>query len=181
MSVPFVAELEHVREITIAGDADEGRTQLLLISADAVFRGIRFRELSISRVVSENRAELLQAFHSVRLFAFCERVFFHTPYVHAPVSLGETWVKVDGVFSAELREYRSRSFMGEDGWFGEVDLPDDRYFVAKLEGMTERYPVLPSDLFELQHPLLKGFVPREWIIRADARHARSKTYRRQAR
>lgn len=178
MSVQFVAELEHVREITIAGDADEGRSQLLIISADAVYCGIRFRELSISRVVSENRAALLQAFNSVRFFAFCERVFFRTPYLHARVALGETWVTVDGVFSAELRDYRPRTFMGEDRWYGEVDLPNDRYFVAKLEGMTERYPVLPSDRFELKHPLLQGFVPREWIIRADAKHAKSKTYRR---
>jgi hypothetical protein len=178
LSVRWAAELEHVREITISGDADEGRTQLLIISSDAVFCGIRFRELSISRVVSENRAVLLQAFNSVRFFAFCERFFFRTPYLHGRVAIGETWVKADGVLSAELRDYRARSFMGEDGWTGEVELPNGRYFAAKLEGMTERYPVIPTDFFELRHPLLKGFVPREWIIRADARHAKSRTYRR---
>jgi hypothetical protein len=47
--------------------------------------------------------------------------------------------------------------------------------------MTERYPVIRSDRFAMHHPLLKTFVPREWIIRADARHAKSKTYRRPAR
>jgi hypothetical protein len=176
VTVRYVAELEHVREITIAGDADEGRTQLLIISADAVYCGIRFRELSISRVLADGRAELLQAYNSVRFFAFCERAFFKTPYLHGNVRLGETWVDVDGVFSAELREYRPRTFMGEDGWSGEIDLPNGRYFVA--QGMTERYPVQATDRFELQHPLLRGFVPREWIIRADARHAKSKTYRR---
>lgn len=176
--VAFVAQLDHVREIAIAGDADEGRTQLLLIAADASFCGIRFRELSISRVESPERATLLQAFNSVRFFAFCERFFFKTPYAHGDVHLGETWVTAPGVFSAELREHRQRSFVGEESATYEVDLPHDRYFVAKLEGMTEKYPVTAKDRFELRHPLLKGFVPREWIIRADARHAKSKTYRR---
>jgi hypothetical protein len=175
--VRFVAELEHVREITIAGDTSDG-AQLLLIAADAAFHGIRFRELSISRVVSPERAVLLQAFNSVRFFAFCERVFFKTPYLHSDVRLGQTWVEAAGVFSAELREHRSRSFVGDESASYEVDLPNDRWFIARIEGMTERYPVIAADRFELRHPLLKNFTPREWIIRADARHAKSKTYAR---
>jgi hypothetical protein len=72
---------------------------------------------------------------------------------------------------------RTPSSVGRDGWHGELHLPGGRYFVAKLEGMTERFRVIASDRFELHHPALRTFVPREWIIRADARHAKSRTYR----
>jgi hypothetical protein len=173
----YVAELEHVREITLAGDADDG--PMLVIGAAGAFHGIRFQELSISRVIGEERAFMIAAFNSRRFFAWCERVFFKTPYVYGDVRVGPRSLSVPGVMRAEMREPRTPSSVGRDGWHGEVHLPGGRCFVAKLEGMTERYRVIDSDRFELTHPALRTFVPREWIVRADARHAKSKTYRRE--
>jgi hypothetical protein len=104
--VKWVAELAHVREVTLVGTADldfwtdqlhdeelipianvEGQAQVLIIAADAAFMGLPFREVSFSVVVQhpdgEQRGDasfLMRAFNSRRFFAWCERAFFSTPY-----------------------------------------------------------------------------------------------------
>src|SRR5262249_27784132 len=110
--VKWAAELAHVREVSLLGTADlpfwqgrleaeglrpaarDGRAAVLLIAADARFMGIRFREMSVSvQVVPpeggalRDAAYLVGAFNSSRLLAFCERVFFSTPYRHGDVHL----------------------------------------------------------------------------------------------
>src|SRR5262249_38325691 len=104
-TVRFVAELTNVREVSLHGTADlafwkgrlakedlhpaehDGRAEVLIVAAEARFRGVRFRELNFSVLVAGHEegvrsdgAYLVQAFNSCRLFAFCERVFFSTPY-----------------------------------------------------------------------------------------------------
>jgi len=39
--------------------------------------------------------------------------------------------------------------------------------------MTRKYPFLAQDVVELE-----GFTGKEWIVREDGTHAKSKTYRR---
>jgi hypothetical protein len=61
-------------------------------------------------------------------------------------------------------------------------------FLARIEGKTHRYPFLvDEDSIAIQprfdtdvlHALLESsFIPHEWVIRTDATHAKSKTYRR---
>ena len=107
-AVKYVAEVTHVREVSLLGTADlafwqdrlgkeglspaeeDGRAQVLVIAADMKFSGVRFTEVSFSALVArqEQRARrdaafLVRAFNSCRLFAFCERVLFSTPYYHA--------------------------------------------------------------------------------------------------
>lgn len=112
--VKYVAELSHVREVSLLGTANlaywrdrlatesltpadqDGNAQLLIVAAEMRFMGIRFRELSFSVVVSRQDgaaaregmaggAYLVRAFNSRRFFAFCERAFFSTPYCHGDV------------------------------------------------------------------------------------------------
>lgn len=164
----------------------------LLIEA---YQGTRFRG-----------AYLWQAFNSQRFFAFCERTFFRTPYAHADVRVncwpGLVQINQAGhpVFRAEnpagntlqLREpFRAE----EDGWDGPVLLPrgsrgrtnDGRLFFAKVSGHTRVYPFLPSDNLLLkpaqgcditQRLIDSHFAVKEWIVREDAAHAKSKTYSR---
>ena len=195
----YVAQLEHVREVTLRGTADlafwrerlrreglipaesGGRAELLIIAADAVFRGIRFQELSVSVVIDEQAAFLVQAFNSRRFFAFCERVFFRTPYEHGDVRVTSSRaaaIRAPGL-SAEMRERRERGAAAA-GWDGVVHLPERRLLHARIEGAAEEYAVGPDDrIAATLRPLVdSGFVATRWIIRPDARHAKSKTFRR---
>ncbi len=233
VSLKYVAELEHVREVSLLGTADlvfwkdrlqkekmvpaesDGKAQLLVIAADAKFRGIRFKELSFSVLVSQHGdgirqagAYLARAYNSCRFFAFCERVFFSTPYHYGDVQLSASSLssirlgrdeKV--IFRAEMQAdpslpRREPSRSGEDGWEGPVFLPEKRRgenreghaFFAKVRGYTRTYPFLPSrDVVtieptpecEIFQALIDShFAGKEWAVREDATHAKSKTYKR---
>jgi hypothetical protein len=232
-SVKWAAELAHVREVSLLGTADfafwkdrllneqllpaesDGRAQLLIIAADSIFMGARFRELSLCVSVSrpddgtpQDAAYLVRAFNSCRFFAFCERVLFSTPYYHGDVRVRPSLPtsmhlvkKGEVVFAAEMGADpsglgREPSRCGEDGWDGPVFLPQGRrrggrqgkLFVARLRGYTRRYAFLPGTDSVAIRPLAgskvfealrdSNFVANQWIIREDATHAKSKTYKR---
>ena len=232
-SVKWAAELAHVREVSLLGTADlafwkerllkeellpaesDGHAQLLIIAADLKYMGVRFRELSVSVVVSrpqegtwQDAAYLIRAFNSCRLFAFCERVFFSTPYDHGDVRVsaslpasmhlvqqGEVVVAAEMAADGPGLE-REPSRCGEDCWEGPIFLPESRcrkgrqgkLFVARLRGYTQRYPFLPGsdsvairpspDSEVLQALNASHFLAKEWTVREDATHAKSKTYKR---
>jgi hypothetical protein len=137
------------------------------------------------------------------MFAFCERVFFATPYFHADCRLSTTSpvsIEVvkggDVVFLAAMRtdpdgRAREPSRIGEDGWAGPVFLPRSRgegnVFFARIAGNTRTYPFLPLDAVAikpaagaevLQALIDSHFAGDYWAVRDDAMHAKSKTYRR---
>lgn len=231
--VKWAAELAHVREVSLLGTADlafwkdrllkeellpaesDGQAQLQIIATDAKYMGVRFRELSFSVRVSRPEAEtqqdaafLFRAFNSCRLFAFCERVLFSTPYYHGDVRVSASLPAAiqlvkngEVVFRAEMAAdaaapARAPLRRGEDGWEGPVFLPESRgekggqgkVFFARLRGQTQTYPFLPSgDLVKikpsqgsevLQALVDSHFAAKEWAIREDATHAKSKTYRK---
>jgi hypothetical protein len=109
-------------------------------------------------------AYLVRAFNSCRFFAFCERVFFSTPYDHGDVRVSASLPasmhlvkKGEVVFGADMGVDasglgRDSSRCGEDGWEGPVFLPGSRrgegrqgkLFVARLRGYTRTYRFLPS-------------------------------------
>ena len=192
-----------------------GQAQLLIIASNLKYMGVRFRELSFSVLVSrleagiqQDAAYLVRAFNSCRPFAFCERVFFSTPYYHGDVRVSASLPasmhvvnKGEVVFAAEMGAdasalAREPSRSGDDGWEGPVFLPASRrragrqgkLFVARLRGYTRTYPFLPGtdsvalrpspDSEFLQTLRDSHFVAKEWIVREDARHAKSKTYKR---
>jgi hypothetical protein len=152
--------LHHVREISLSGSG-------LVVAADSVFMGIPFREVSISR-----DSHLLQAWNSVRFFAWSERTFFRTPYAHGDVRVTPRSFEVKGALRAEMIGEREPSFVGQEDETYKVLLPRGGYFIARLSGLTKRYPVLASDVIEIP-----DFTATEWIVRADATHGKSRTYR----
>jgi hypothetical protein len=114
--IKWIAELRHVRDVSILGTADlaywkdrlraedllpaenASRAQILVVGGDARFAGIGFRELSFSVLLSpqgaaawRNRAYLVHALNSCRAFAFCERTFFSTPYHQGDVHVSASF------------------------------------------------------------------------------------------
>ena len=231
-SVKYVAELTHVREVSLRGTAElalwknrllkEGfvpaehdcRAQIMIIAADMAFNGVRFTEMSFSVLLARrdqgaprDAAYLVQAFNSCRLFAFCERTLFSTPYVHGDCRVSTSFpasirLSRDGevIFRAEMRDDsttagRRPARTGEEGWDGPVFLPTSRrrrgeqgrHFFAKVHGDTRSYTFLtgadavtfrPSQGTEVLQALIDSrFVGEEWAIREDAAHSKSKTYR----
>jgi hypothetical protein len=228
-SIKWAAELAHVREVSLHGTADlafwkdrlrtedlllaakDGEAQLMIVAADSKYMGVRFRELSFSVLVyreengrRQDGAYLVRAFNSCRFFAFCERVFFATPYYHGDVRVSASLPaaihlvrKGEVFFRAEMHTdpsgpSREPSRHGEEGWEGPVFLPDSRrgkgLFFARIRGPTRAYPFLPgkdsvmirpSPGSEVLQVLLDShFVPKEWVVREDATHAKSKTYKK---
>lgn len=183
-SIKWAANVAQVREVTLLGVADlafweqrlsnqklrpmerNGRAQLMIIAAEAKFMGVRFRELSFSvQVVAPNDSRsphgvfLMRAFNTNRLFAFCERMLFSTPYETADVS-----VNVSSPVKIQLRQHGMLNFRaqmgvagdgsertptrtGKDGWEGPVYLPDGgrnscpagNLFFARLHGYTKSF------------------------------------------
>lgn len=226
--VRYVAELAHVREVSLMGSADpvfwkdrlkaeglvpveeDGKARLMVIAADLMYMGIRFRELSFSVLVSHpgpetrrDAAFLVQAFNSRGLFAFCERVFFSTPYRYGDVRVSLSPPSIQLMHDHRMRfraepavsEPREPSSLGEDGWEGPVFLPrvsgrsngPRRLFFARVQGITRTYPfrhsedslvIRPSPNIPVLQALVDSrFTGETWHIREDARHAKSKTYK----
>jgi hypothetical protein len=149
-------------------------------------------------------AHLLRAFNSRALFAWSERTFFSTPYYTADVELAASVPasvrlrrRGEEVFAAVMGAEAvrgPRAGSDEDRWDGPVFLPHGdlrspaRLFFARITGTSARYPfepsrdsisLAPSRNDESLHALARsGFVPTEWLIRENATHAKSKTFRR---
>lgn len=214
----YISTITNVREVALSGTADlaywqerlrsvgldayaeNGRASLLLTAIESKFRGIPFRELSISVLVSDDGltasgAYLAHAFNSSRLLAFAERVFFRTPYHLAGLALevrvpARMAVSANGyeLFSARMGSQRSPA-RNEDNLFeGSIYLPGGRdVFYAHLSGAADVYlfdeadtlffrPDSAGDIFA--QLVDSGFTGGEWRLRAGAVHARSKTFKR---
>jgi hypothetical protein len=224
-NIRYVAEPKHVREVTLTGATDFGfwfdylkaeglapvrcgdGAQVVVVAAEMVYLGLRFTEVSFSvrAVLTQSSSSagmrLLHAFTSSRVFAWCERTIFMTPYghgechvsVHSPPS-----VRLDAqgerVFNAEMSSVERPAIRaGDESWAGPVFLPpnstanESRLFFVRLRGHTVVYPFSRGDRFALDpsagggvlQPLMdSGFHPQEWVVRPDATHGKSKTYRR---
>src|SRR3954451_5939341 len=108
--IKWTAQLDHVVEVSLLGSADldywqtklapisllpierDNKAQILIITADARFRGVRFKELSLSVLARPkgdpaDGAYLIHAWNSSRFFAWCERTFFKTPYAFGQVTI----------------------------------------------------------------------------------------------
>ena len=90
---------------------------------------------------------------------------------------------------------REPSRCGVEGFDGPVFLPGStrgkgtsgRFFFAKMEGESQAYAFSSTDTLTLRpssgSPILQAlidsqFIADEWLIRRDATHAKSKTFRR---
>jgi hypothetical protein len=154
---------------------------------------------------------LLRAFNSNRVFACCERALFATPYEHAVVAVEDALPAAVSVAQDDLAWFRMAmgdhhppttrvpTGEGEETWEARIMLPRKGrrvargayMFFARIRGNTVRYPFLagtdsiaicPQADGDVLHVLLESqFAAHEWIIRSNATHAKSKTYRRDTR
>jgi hypothetical protein len=215
---PFISTIRDVREVALRGTADlaywrdrlrpegltpfdeNGRASLLLTGIAAKFRGIPFRELSISLQVSDDGATpsgayLAYAFNSSRLLALAERVFFQTPYHRARLTVDEKAPAQLGIalgnhdlFAARMGWHRPPSRREAVVFDGPIFLTGGQHvFYARLSGPADVYPFQPEDSASIvpnaKAPIFadlleSGFAGVEWLARAGAVHARSRTYRR---
>lgn len=181
--------------------------QMVVVAAEMIYLGIRFTEVSFSvRVVlagegSQEGFRFLHAFTSNRVLAWCERAMFATPYTGAECQVSvqspllvRVRAKSGFVFRAEMSPLaRAAMREGEESWEAPVFLPpggaahNSRLFFGRLSGHTVVYPFSSGDSVSLDgssgggvlRPLVdSGFSAKEWVVRADAEHGKSKTYRR---
>lgn len=187
---------EQLRGENLTPFDDGGRAALLLTTIDSKFRGISFRELSISVLVGDGRsAFLVHAFSSSRLLAFAERMLFQTPYQPAQIEMDEriparmvAAVGGETVFSAHMGARGESGEPADELFEGPIYLPGGRkVFYARLSGAGVRYPFTGDDALEMRptpaapvfaHLVESGFAGRAWFVRAGAVHARSNTYAR---
>jgi hypothetical protein len=233
-AVRYVAEVSHAREVSLLGMANlafwrerlstenlvpaerDGKAQIMIVGATMRFMGIGFTEVGYLVLLSGHEeaagkggAFLFQAFNSSRLFAWCERALFATPYLHAhchvsvssPISIqlvmgGELAFQAGMQANSEAPR-RQPSRLGEETWEGPVFLPrgcrgragKGRFFLAKMQGQTAAYPfmreedalsIMPSQGAGIFRALLdSGFTGEEWVVREDATHGKSMTYVRE--
>lgn len=223
----YDVQIADVREVSLWGTADlphwtevlrparlhptvlDGRALLLILACAARFKGIPFRELSISVSVSRQEggigrdgAYLLQAWNSIRVFAFVERVVFKTPYDYGgvqvepgPPAYARLTTGAATITAAMAGPGREPTRTGDENWEGPVFLPDrraaahgSRLFYAKLAGPTRTYRFEPERdvvTFDasrgaavLRHLAESHFTGREWMVRDAATHGKSKTVAR---
>lgn len=178
------AVVSNVEEVSLQGSADlgywqevlkaeqlepiaaEGKTQILLIAADAKYMGLRFRELScsvfardVSGLTNLSGSFLLRAFNSRRSFAWIERTFFRTPYYHGDVAVQCEPPSI----RLELPSARFEAHSGQslkdmpdtfkiNGWHGPVFLPSSpgtsieksKLFFAYVLGSTLEFAFDPA-------------------------------------
>lgn len=213
----YISTIAGVREVALTGTADldywrirlegeglspfeeNGRASLLLTAIASKFRGIPFRELSISvRVGDGGEAFLVQAFNSSRLLAYAEQALFQTPYRLAQLTVDETIparVEMAGggrvLFSARMAGKTAPHREASPLYEGPIYLPGGRsVFYARLSGAARIYSFDAPDtiLIEpranedgLARLVESNFRGKEWLVRAGAIHARSKTYQKNRR
>jgi hypothetical protein len=182
-----------------------GYAEILISAPRLAWMGLHFRELSIGIAVAKREDAtapegtfLIHAFNSSPLLAWSERTFFGTPYFPADIEVNTDVPVGCAVTQGNQRLLNARMAAspallrsGEERWEGPVYLPraraeaKRRYFIAHLSGETHTYRFAAgSDVFELTplasddaiaHLRDSGFAPREWRVRQDALHAKSRT------
>jgi hypothetical protein len=221
----YVADVRDVVDVTLRGSGnldfwirylaqfqlvplnEEGEASLFILSGKLKWNGVRFAEVAFWVALKDpqypHAAFLVQAFNSCRFFAWCERVFFQTPYAHAAcevindsskvsVSITKQSASLLSANTAALGRFR-RGNADDNEWNGPVFLPptdpgeSQRYFIAQIVGDSRVAPFRSEDIFTLstgageEGPrtfMESGFQPREWQIRDNATHRKSKTFKR---
>jgi hypothetical protein len=157
---------------------------------------------------SQDGFYLVAAFNTSRLFTWSERLIFQTPYQRARVEVGlepPTFELNEGLQTVARAALSARgpAESREELWEGAIFLPGrdsgrvagkpapaepGKVFYARHGGLTEVFPFAPDmDVLQINPSLRQPawqwlldsrFTGREWRIRRQAAHARSKTFRR---
>lgn len=207
VAVYGTADLDAARTLLPPGlqpYARSGAAEVLITASALVWQGLRFRELIVTVATSLDDAQpqpdsqfLALAFNSARSLAWAERRLFKTPYAHADVRVSadapqmELWQGRRPLFQARMAQAAEPSARIDAAWQGPVVLPTHgapgRHFIAALSGEQLIYPfaadtdmvlIAPDGTYPLFRWLSAAhFTPTEWRVRANATHARSRTYR----
>jgi hypothetical protein len=193
----------HLAHLRLTPTSFAGHARVLVSVVKLKWMGIAFEELSIAIPIdppdsSTPSIYLASAFNTSRLLAWCERTFFQTPYEHAQITM-----QAEQPWSFELRDGTRSTLVVQcqraaptvavdDDWTGAIFLPPARqssqrkFFHAKLSGPIQVAPFAATSAeFKLQpssqQPAIEmlvdsHFAPIEWRVRANATHARSKTF-----
>lgn len=177
--------------------AHDGVARMQVVAATMRYKGVRFTEVSVSVEIASAPETgpavfLACAFTTSRFFAWCERTLFSAPYVHANCRLvlepgAALEVEVGGapLFRAEMAAGSMAEAVrcGPESWTGHIHLPGRRFFHGRMAGAAEVRAFRPEEdrwVAGGEAPaVLRGgaFTPREWLVRHDGRHAKSKTHR----
>jgi hypothetical protein len=198
----------HLQAENLFPYSPNGLAEFMISATELTYMGAQFRELVFSFLVCEQADPgkpsgffLVHAFNSSRLFALLERSMFQTPYYHGNVQVADqipASFKLNDGQGSTLNAKMSGAvscLRGEDEmWAGPIYLPrrmtknPGGLFYAKLGGYAEIFPFSPSmDTLKFQAspqtPVLQwlidsNFTGKEWHIRHNAEHSRSKTYMR---
>ncbi|MFO0811281.1 MAG: hypothetical protein U0746_21845 [Gemmataceae bacterium] len=146
---------------------------------------------------------LVHAYNSIRFFAWVERTFFRTPYYPASLEVAcgppaSFRVSRGGatLLAASMASGRQPTRDGDEYWEAPIYLPGrgreadaSRLFHAKLSGRTQTYPFeAGKDVLKLApesgEPVVallaeSHFAGKEWVVRANATHGKSKTVARE--
>jgi hypothetical protein len=152
--IKFVAQLAHVREVSLRATADlrywrellqplalhphaaENRAHVLISAVVARFKGLPFRELSIAVATSDDPAGqshdgyyLPLAFTSSRFFAFAERTCFSAPYRHGHLHVQPAAPAAVHLFGRDSDDDRALLALDMTDHAGRVphELPDETW------------------------------------------------------
>jgi len=184
LAIKYVAEIDQVHEVSLRGEAlvepwaaelaalglqavcSSNRVATMLSATSARFRGMRFREFSISVLAREDETDaegwyLAHAFNSSRFFAWVERTMFATPYylgaievnAMAParvhVSAGNGSISISMASNTTGRQPIRN---GPEIWEGPLFLPtrakagaaQRKWFYGRLSGDADVYAFAPG-------------------------------------
>ena len=181
------------------------RAVLSLTAKEAKWRGFRFKEfvIAVGICLSEGGMRLdgyylPHAFNSSKFLVFSERMFFRTPYFHGDIRLENKLPasiklqdRTEVLLHASMSIPSAPPIVEYLEWEGPIFLPNNRgRFFAVLSGEADIYPFLPeTDGFELKssarHRIFQQLIDSDftgsvWSLRNSSRHAKSKTYKRDA-
>lgn len=209
----YVTIIEPVLEVTLVGtaalqvwqpllqaegfalSASTDRAVVMISATASTYKGLSFRELSVSIQVEGNRFFLPHANNSIRWFAWVEQKFFQTPYRYGQVTTQPAQIAAieQGIpmFEASLpagTPYREADEVNElvihlpKSLRKHADRP--HFFYARLEGVTRLYDghaasvTINAGAAQPIWDLMRrsDFQVNEWRVRQSARHSKSKTY-----
>lgn len=175
---------------------EQEKVELILSGVETRYMGVKFRELSISLRLDEERVFLVHAFNSNPLFAWAERTVFRTPYYHGALTVTPRQIRLmdkgQPLLEATLPPTATATHNLEEVNNWQIVLPaalrkqpdKAHYFKARLEGATQYFALTPQNpSFQMNaalppslHPLrASNLIIEKWLVRERARHSKSET------
>jgi hypothetical protein len=197
---------EHLRPKGLFPLEKDGHAEIILSAMSLEWKGVRFSEWVASVFIREGKNAnthrgyyLIQAFNSFRLFAFCEKVFFSTPYDFGTITVDqrspssmELKIHDEIVIKATMSKSSAPVSSVYEDWSGPIYLPsgslsEPLYFMARMRDEAQYFPfsdqcdtlsINASKDYPVFEWLLRSeFLAEKWSVVSSAVHSRSKTFK----